>query len=423
MPTFASLFSGGGGADIGARNAGYTLAWGLEIDERIAWEANRNLGGHIRVGDILESSLGDFSNVDLLHASPECPNFSVANHRGGESDKDIAMAGKVAEFIRYLRPRFFTLENVGKYRKSQSYSKIVQALNELGYIWDAGMINSADYGVPQTRRRLWLRASRSGLLPNLPPKEKRIGWYEAIEDLIPTLPESRFAKWQLSRLPQAMIDKFVGPILTFIVPGDNANSFDIYSADHPARTVGSVNRQSNTPKAFIVDGRNGRFDGGNLTVLGDKEPVFTNVSSNGPNRHKAFLLDDQNGAIGKTEDNRGLTIRDEEQPSHTVSASQNKRSIRAWYISDQQNPSGDGGIPIRDSDSPALTVPSANNPKRAWLENGRVVAMTPRALARFQTFPDRYELPEKTSLACKIIGNAVPCLLYEKLALGFRSLI
>ena len=46
----------------------------------------------------------------------------------------------------------------------------------------------------------------------------------------------------------------------------------------------------------------------------------------------------------------------------------------------------------------------------------RVVKMTPRALARFQSFPDWYKLPEKISLACKIIGNACPPLMYEVVA-------
>ncbi len=46
---------------------------------------------------------------------------------------------------------------------------------------------------------------------------------------------------------------------------------------------------------------------------------------------------------------------------------------------------------------------------RAWLSRGRVVSMTPRALARFQSLPDSYVLPEKKSLACKGIGNGVPC--------------
>lgn len=419
MLTFASLFSGGGGADIGAKNAGYSLAWGIEIDPRIAEVANKNLGGHIQVGNILDISFGDFPHIDLLHASPPCPNFSVANRAGSESEVDIQMAGRVAEFIRRLRPKFFTLENVGAYRKSRSYRMILDVLEEHGYIYDAGMINAADYGVPQTRRRWWLRASRLGLLPNLPPAEEWQGWYGAIEDLIPTLPESRFAKWQLDRLPEA--------IQTVMIGGGNRskgffefakkNRPDTPGKRFPDEPLGVISATASMDmRAFITDSRNGRFDGGDLTVLGDDKPIFTCVSSNGPNRYKAFLVDDQNGNQGKTEERRGLMIRDGDSPAHTISATQTERSIRGVYISDQQNISGDGGILVRSSDTPIHNITSSNNPRHAWLENGRVVAMTPRALARFQTFPDWYELPENKSLACKIIGNAVPCLLYEKIS-------
>ena len=47
-----------------------------------------------------------------------------------------------------------------------------------------------------------------------------------------------------------------------------------------------------------------------------------------------------------------------------------------------------------------------------------MVRMTPRALARFQSFPDTYTLPENTALACRIIGGAVPPLLIQRLAEG-----
>ncbi len=52
---------------------------------------------------------------------------------------------------------------------------------------------------------------------------------------------------------------------------------------------------------------------------------------------------------------------------------------------------------------------------RAWLSAGRVVKMTPRALARFQSVPDAYVLPDKASLACRIIGNGVAVEAYRRL--------
>lgn len=55
------------------------------------------------------------------------------------------------------------------------------------------------------------------------------------------------------------------------------------------------------------------------------------------------------------------------------------------------------------------------NIPRAWLSQGKVVALTVRALARLQSIPDSYQLPEKNSLGCRIVGNAVPPLLMRRI--------
>ena len=63
--------------------------------------------------------------------------------------------------------------------------------------------------------------------------------------------------------------------------------------------------------------------------------------------------------------------------------------------------------------SPTVTTAHDATKYRAWLEQGRVVTMTSRALARFQSCPDTYVLPTNNKLASTIIGNGVPCLLSE----------
>jgi len=68
----------------------------------------------------------------------------------------------------------------------------------------------------------------------------------------------------------------------------------------------------------------------------------------------------------------------------------------------------------READEPCLTVRKPTGGNNLKGVTRRVVQMTPRALARFQTFPDWYELPDSKSLACRIIGNAVPPLLMQK---------
>ena len=72
-----------------------------------------------------------------------------------------------------------------------------------------------------------------------------------------------------------------------------------------------------------------------------------------------------------------------------------------------------------DAHTPAMTMVSSSRAAntRAWLASGRVVKMTPRALARFQSFPDNYALPDRASLACCILGNAAPPLLMRAVVL------
>jgi site-specific DNA-cytosine methylase len=70
-----------------------------------------------------------------------------------------------------------------------------------------------------------------------------------------------------------------------------------------------------------------------------------------------------------------------------------------------------------EHDAPVVTITASQprHPFRAWLSQGRVVKMTPRALARFQSVPDSYVLPDKSSLACTVIGNMVPSLMMQKI--------
>jgi DNA (cytosine-5)-methyltransferase 1 len=357
--------------------------WGVEYDDRIAQVARDN-GLNTITADILQCDPADFEPVDFLHASPPCPNFSNAKANAEETDNDRALAAKVCEFITELLPSIFTLENVYQYRKSRSWQRIARTLLTHGYQVNYWHCNFADYGVPQTRKRMIAIARRDGITPMLPPAthsetpvnglfERRaqwVSWYEAIEDLIPTLPDSEFAPWQLERLPDelkeslfvncnttgfARAEKMKGisvlsePVQTipaqlagglpraFIAPGGNANSFSIRNGNEPARVVGDVDRVGNMPRAFI-DGQQTAPDG-----------------------------------VG----GRKLTIR-EDGPVVTISASNYKSPHMAYT-------------------------------------NGRIVKMTVHALARFQSFPDSYRWPDSNALATRIIGNAVPPLFAQRL--------
>jgi DNA (cytosine-5)-methyltransferase 1 len=346
MKTFATLFSGGELAGVGMRQAGLTHLWGIEIDDKIANVARAN-GFHTITADILTVDPHTLPVVDCLHASPVCTRASNANHsaeRNAEGTKesllDIAMGEKVAHFIDVLQPGVITIENVYQYRTFKAFKIILAALNRGGYMWDYDNINAANFGVPQTRRRLILRAAKGRLLPNLPQPERWVSWYEAIEDLIHTLPASKFADWQLARLPKELLDSLL-----------------VDSAGYPDSTGARVAVQRTS-----------------------KEPANTIVSNFDRRQMKAFLVECRNvgnwGSVAKLRNDPAMTITTDHRPSHTP---------------------------------------------HAWLSTGHVVSMTVQALARFQSMPDSYILPDDNKLTCTIIGNGVPCLMMQKIYKGLTE--
>ena len=363
----ATLFSGGGGVEALLKEH-IEFVRAVEFDPQIAAVYAQNIGPHVQVADVRHVDYGTWPRLDYLHASPVCKNFSAAKTNGTESDDDMTTAAAVVRCLEATQPRVFTLENVQAYEGSASYRLIVSWLNHNGYMWHAETLNAANYGVPQTRRRLILRAVRDALLPGLPPPTRWVGWYEAIEDLIPGLPESAFAPWQLARLPEGLTD-------TVLVNngGFNGGPLDRVAADRPCfSVVSSLHSKGAMPRAFIVDGQ-------------------TNDA----------------GAV--------VTVPHSHNPMDTVSASCDRRPARAWLVNGE-NMGRD--LTIRSDREPAfVTGASAHGCARAWLHSGRVVKMTPRALARFQSFPDSYALPDRASLACCILGNAAPPLLMRAVVL------
>lgn len=366
MRKYGSFFSGGGLADIGAKMAGYDLTFANEIDPAIAAVYRQNLGDHIIVGNVLDLCIDDLPYVDLFHASPVCTRASIANKNRGEAEIDIATARKVAEYIRTHKPATVTIENVSQYRDFKAYALLIDTLDECGYWHTASIENMADYGVPQTRRRLIVRAVRGGFVPYLPPKVKWVGWYQAIEDLIDTLPDDRFADWQIARLP-----KGIGSRL--FTNGSFDGQVIFAEKEEPANTI-TANTNQTALRAFIYDSINYSSN----TVRTADMPVFTTTGYSAKHQPpRAFIVD------GQTIVGERMTIREGHEPLMTLTASNSK------------------------------------HPARAWLSQGRVVRMTPRCGARFMSVSDWYVLPDKTGLAWKILGNGVPSLFYQRVAEAF----
>lgn len=380
--TGATIFSGGGGADIGMQNAGVDVRWGIEVDDEIASVARDN-GLPIKTGDVTEVSPETMERVDILHASPPCPNFSVAKADRKESDEDVSLARSVTKFVDGLQPKLFTLENVWGYRRSRSWKLIREYFQRNDYAWNAWRLNSADYGVPQTRKRLIVAARRLGPRPSKPTpthaenpsstglfgdeKKEWVGWYESVKDLIPDLPDTELADWQKERLPDDLLES------TIIDTHATARG-DCRTLDEPTKTV-AADPLGGCKRAVLVHGSSTRV----FPRRENDEPTFSviangNTRSEGANVPRAILV------------------------SHCTVAG--------------------GRNPRRQSDGPSFTAkPNDGEGRLKAVIQGRrrrVIEITPRCLARFQTIPDWYDLPDAKTLACRVVGNAVPPLLLQK---------
>lgn len=245
MITYGDYFTGGGMATAGFRDAGLIPIFGVEYDPHpkrlktsmfIADTYEANFGKHIIRKPVQDIDPADLPRVDWFHASPVCKNASVANVDGGEDEVDIVTAQATIDYFTHHSPKVVTIENVYTYRHFQAYKNIIQALWSCGYGFREDHINMADYGVPQTRNRLIVTAVLGEHMPPLlPPTHEPepagffalprwVSWYEAIEDLIPTMKQESPQEFIIRRL-----DEFGKPCVDF-APHCG------YRSDSPGRT-------------------------------------------------------------------------------------------------------------------------------------------------------------------------------------------
>lgn len=208
-----TYFSGGGLVEEGLKGIIDPVV-AVEYDEKISGVYRNNFGNHIVTADVRDVDPKELvgkidGEVEYFHASPVCKNYSLAKNNHEELELDKETAASTAEFISKVRPKVVTIENVKGYKDSEAMKTITDALDEAGYKWDADVYNAADYGGYTNRERLIVRAVRDGELPAKPEKQKRkSGWYEAVEDIMPTLTEKKngVAPWMDERLKADDID-------------------------------------------------------------------------------------------------------------------------------------------------------------------------------------------------------------------------
>ncbi|WP_431470213.1 DNA cytosine methyltransferase [Sphingosinithalassobacter sp. LHW66-3] len=189
-PRVISLFTGAGGLDLGFEAAGFETAVALEIDTRCVETLRANRSWPVIDEDVLEVPTSRMlaagklraGEADVLIGGPPCQPFSKSGFwASGEARRlNDPRAGTLGAYMRVLEeahPRAFLLENVeglGFRGKDEGLKLITSELERINtahgtrYTASIAVLNAADFGVPQLRRRLFVIGARDGTRFNFP---------------------------------------------------------------------------------------------------------------------------------------------------------------------------------------------------------------------------------------------------------------
>lgn len=160
-----SLFSGCGGMDFGVEAAGGHVIFANDILEDACKTLKKYFPNtDIRNADI--SGIQAFPDADIIVGGYPCQSFSMAGNRDPEKDERTNLYKQFLRVVNIVRPRYFVAENVsglkalgsGTFLKEQ-----LDAYNKAGYNVTYKLLNAKDYGVPQSRKRLFIVGVRKDL--------------------------------------------------------------------------------------------------------------------------------------------------------------------------------------------------------------------------------------------------------------------
>lgn len=170
IPTL-SLFSGGGGLDIGFDDANFEILEQVEVDPRYAETLIVNAQGKTTINciDIRNYRPKDNLKVDMIIGGPPCQTFSAAGRRAsgvtGTSDPRGTLFEEYVRILNQLQPKAFLFENVLgilSAEKGSAWKQIKKSFEKAGYQIFWRVLDTADYGVPQHRERVFIVGLKSG---------------------------------------------------------------------------------------------------------------------------------------------------------------------------------------------------------------------------------------------------------------------
>ena len=226
-PTFIDLFSGAGGFTIGMNQAGFKPLLDADFDQSVKKTHEFNYGnlkyihGDLSKPKIKKSLLKELGNqkVNLIVGGPPCQGFSIFGNRrfvntqnyNPKSDPRNKLVFTFFDYVKLIQPDWFIMENVAGFKsldQGNFVKKLESYVKKLGYTnYDFRILNTADYGVPQKRKRFIFIGNRTGHIIPWPkpkyfddPKEWQLP-YRTVGEVITDLAEDNASHYVANHEP------------------------------------------------------------------------------------------------------------------------------------------------------------------------------------------------------------------------------
>ncbi len=232
-PRVVSLFSGGGGLDLGFIDAGFDVIWAIDNNKNAVETYKKNIGYHIIHEDINCYDINNIPNCDVVIGGPPCQSFSLAGKRDN-GDERGKLVWKYIEIIEKLKPKIFLFENVvgllsAKNEKGEKVLELLlSAFSKIGYNLSWEVINAANYGVAQLRKRLIIVGTHQKNIFNFPAHTHSsdtttgLKRFTSVSDILGDLPLAGSSTFPTDHdIPtMSTLDKY---IVEHVKPGGNYN--------------------------------------------------------------------------------------------------------------------------------------------------------------------------------------------------------
>jgi DNA (cytosine-5)-methyltransferase 1 len=188
------IFCGAAGLSLGLKNSGIRVAAGIDLDPACRFPFEQNIGAPFLERDVtgLEPSLlerlYDGAQIRVLAGCAPCQPFSGYTTKRRAIDRRWQLLLEFLRLTKSVLPEIVTVENVPRLARLPLWHRFVKELQDAGYKTAWGILDAADYGVPQNRRRLVLLGSRLGDI-RLP--QPRMSTQPTVRSAIGNLPKTQ----------------------------------------------------------------------------------------------------------------------------------------------------------------------------------------------------------------------------------------